>query len=179
METVTHDDTAVIVVKHPFLNRWIDQLVSELDATGKMWVFVHPYADDLPLEPAGLYSYVFPLVLDIFITEKASDPMIGCHRSNGYRESKKYEDVKDIVNGIKALSRKPALKSRGIELAAWACAEMNEGCREFFQFACLLFPLAVALDKKREFLEKVNAANDLNTADRRYFETFWENSSDE
>ncbi|WP_165067713.1 hypothetical protein [Desulfovibrio sp. ZJ200] len=170
LECVLHDDTAVIVVKHPFLHRWIDQLIPELEDTGKMWIFVHPYADDLPLEPVSLYSYIFPLVLDIFITGKTSGSMVGCRRSSEYHQSGKCEDVKNMVNSIKFLSRKPTLKNNVRELTAWACATMNERYKEFFHFSCLLFPFAVALDRKNKFLEKLGSENNLSSTDRRFLE---------
>ncbi|WP_294556729.1 hypothetical protein [uncultured Mailhella sp.] len=170
LEAVMRDDAVVIVVKHPFLHRWIDQLVSELSGSGKMWIFVHPYADDLSLEPAGLYAYVFPLVLDVFITGKGSGVLTGCRRSSGYREQEKGGDVTDMVNAIKGLSRKPVVKNMVRELAAWACASMPAGSREFFRVACLLFPLAVALDRKTEFFDRLGAENNLSPADRRLFE---------
>ena len=170
LEGVMRDDTAVIVVKHPFLYRWIDQLIFELEDTGKMWIFVHPYADDLPLEPISLYFYIFPLVLDVFITGKISGSMVGCRRSSEYRKSEKCEDVKDMVNAIKSLSRKPTLKSNVRELTAWACSTMNERYKEFFRFACLLFPFAVALDRKNKFLENLKSENNLSSTDRRFLE---------
>lgn len=170
LKCVMHDDTDVIVVKHPFLHRWIDQLIPELEDTGKVWIFVHPYADDLPLEPVSLYSYIFPLVLDIFITGKTSGSMVGCRRISEYHQSEKCEDVKDMVNSIKFLSRKPTLKNNVRDLTAWACATMNEGCKEFFHFACLLFPFAVALDRKNKFLEKLGSENNLSSTDRRFLE---------
>ena len=170
LETVMQVDTAVIAVKHPFLHRWIDQLISEIKCTGKLWIFIHPYADDLSLEPVGLYSYVFPLVLDVFMTGKTSGPMVGCRRSSGYREAEKCEDVKDMMKVVKNQIQKPMSKSICRELAAWACTSMPQENRDFFRFACLLFPLAVALDRKKEFLEKLRAENNLSSTDRRLLE---------
>ena len=170
LETALRDDAAVIVVKHPFLHRWIDHLISELDNTGKMWIFVHPYAEDLSLEPAALYSYVFPVILDIFITNKTFGASVGCHKANEYQELSKCEDVKDMVSAIKMLGRNPNLKNKGKELIAWACSLMNGGCKEFFRFACLLFPLAMALDRKQELHEKLEAENNLSSTDKRFLE---------
>ena len=95
-------------------------------------MFVHPYADDLALEPTGLYSYVYPLVLDIFMTGRTSGSFSGCQRTNNFREAHKYEDVQDMVKNLKLFTRKPILKSMGTELSSWANAvSMSERERVF------------------------------------------------
>ena len=68
------------------------------------------------------------------------------------------------------LGRNPNLKNKGKELIAWACSLMNGGCKEFFRFACLLFPLAMALDRKQELHEKLEAENNLSSTDKRFLE---------
>lgn len=172
LDTVLKDKRDVVIVKHPFLHRWIDQMVSELGTSGKMWVFVHPYADDLALEPTGLYSYVYPLVLDIFMTGRTSGSFSGCQRTNNFREAHKYEDVQDMVKNLKLFTRKPILKSMGTELSSWANAvSMSEREREFFCFACLIFPLAVAFDRKDILLRKIYEENNLSSIDKNLLES--------
>ena len=166
-----NDDSSVVIVKHPFVHRWIDQLVSELDDTKKMWIFVHPYAEDLPLEPAGLYSYVYPLILDSFITSRDSGSRKGGRKNGSYKQTPQSAGIPaDADHLFRLMGCKPALKNNGKEVTAWAYPFMNERSREFFHFACLLFPLAVALDQKEKFSEKLQESKNLSSTDRRIFE---------
>ncbi len=165
IDAVLASDDTVIAVKHPFHRRWIDQLAPELDRTEKIWIFLHPYADDLPVEPSGLYSYVFPLVLDLFITGRPSGPMIGCRKSPNYKEFGPADNIGDMVETLKKWGIKPVVRSKGRELAEWACTKIYESRKEFFRFACLFFPLAMAFDKKRDFLELLELKNELKSSD--------------
>lgn len=165
LDAVLVSDDTVIAVKHPFHRRWIDQLAPELDRTGKIWLFLHPYADDLVLEPAGLYSYVFPVVLDLFIVDRPYGPMVGSRKSPRYKEFGPADSIKEIKESFNTLGLKPAVKNRGRELAEWACTQMKESRKDFFRFACLLFPLAMAFDKKRDFLEILEQKNELKSSD--------------
>ena len=91
--------------------------------------------------------------------------MLGSRKSPRYKEFGPADNIKDIKESFKTLGLKPAVKNRGRELAEWACTQMNESRKDFFRFACLLFPLAVAFDKKRDFLELLDQNSELKSSD--------------
>ena len=91
--------------------------------------------------------------------------MIGSRKSPRYKEFGTAGSIKEVEESFKTLGLKPAVNNRGSNLAGWACTQMNESRKDFFRFACLLFPLAMAFDKKRDFLELLDQKNDLKYSD--------------
>lgn len=168
-EAVCSDDV-VIIVKHPFQNRWIDHLLPELAATEKMWIFVHPYADDLPLEPSGMYQYLLPLVLDIFIDHKAAPEAILCSRKGAdYKETSAAPETRRMTSPLRKLSRNLYLEMQVNRLMDVVCALSKKSNEAFLRCGCLLFPLAIALGRKDHFLEIIQN-EDLEQADRTFLE---------
>lgn len=161
----------IIIVKQPFQNRWIDHLVPELDNTGKMWIFVHPYADDLPLEPSSLYQYVLPLVLDIFIDHPAdAEGMLCSRKGKEYKKISINEDVRNMTSPLKKLTRNLYLEMQVKQLMSVTCSLSERGDEAFLRCGCLLFPLAVALGRKDIFLEIIRGDHGINQADRAFLE---------
>lgn len=177
MEDIMGRADEVVIVKHPFQNRWIDHLLPELDATGKgkRWIFIHPYADDLPLEPSSLYQYALPLVLDIFMRppdpDSSADDMICCRKGKDYRDFPKNEDTGRTIAIFKKLSRNFYLETKVRQLVARICGvpETEKRNEVFLCWSCLFFPLAVALGQKEVFLETIKDSK-LEQADRTFLE---------
>ena len=169
-EAIGSDDV-VIIVKHPFQNRWIDHLLPELAATEKMWIFVHPYADDLPLEPSGMYQYLLPLVLDIFIDHKATPEAILCSRRGGeYKEISSATEIRRMTSPLRKLSRNLYLEMQVNRLMGFVCALSKKGNEAFLRCGCLLFSLAIALGRKDTFLEIIQNEESLEQTDRTFLE---------
>lgn len=154
LDMAREGEDKVIIVKHPFHSRWIDHLVPELDSTGKMWIFVHPYAGDLSLETSGLYQYILPLVLDIFIAHPADAEGLLCSRKGKeYKEISINEDVRSMTGPLKKLCRNLYLEMQVKQLMSVTCGLSERGDEAFLRCGCLLFPLAIALGRKDIFLE--------------------------
>lgn len=161
---------AVVVVRHPFQKRWIDHLLPELDATGKMWIFVHPYADDLSLEPSGLYHYVLPVVLDLFMLHPAAGDMICCRKGENYSDFPVTEEFRNMMGPLKKLSRNRYLEVKVSQLMARACGVKEKGEEALLLWSCVIFPLAVALGRKDTFLEIIQDDSGLSQKDRTFLE---------
>jgi len=170
VDRVLKEADDVVIVKHPFLNRWIDHLLPEICATDKLWIFIHPYADDLPLEPAGLYQYALPLVMDIFMLHSASGDMVCCQKGRGYRDFPSTRDVRSLLRPLRKLSRNCYLEAKVEQLMTSACSVKENGDEAFLLWGCLLFPLAVALGRKEIFLESIQKDTGLSQADRTFLE---------
>ena len=79
------DTTGFVAVENPFHPEWISGL-PELDSNSNPDCWLHPFSDDLIMEPRGLWNYVFPIFTDIFIENAPSAENMEC----GKRE-KEYE----------------------------------------------------------------------------------------
>ena len=173
LDDVKTGTDSVIIVKRPFQNRWIDHLLPEITAMGKMWIFVHPYADDLPLEPSGLYQYVLPLVLDVFMHHPATGEMVCCQKGKGYKELARNEDIRSRMKPLRKLSSNRYLETKVNQMMSISCAIKEKGDEAFLWWGCLLFPLALAFGRKDIFLETAQSDSSLSQEDKTFLEGFF------
>ena len=67
VEECIRDDGKIVTVVNPFGANWFSH-ISELTAmSGKFVIAAHPFAEDLVIEPRGLYNYVLPVLTEIFV----------------------------------------------------------------------------------------------------------------
>lgn len=76
----------VVTIKNPFQGSWVECL-SETFMTGKnFYLITCPYAEDLVIEPVGLYNYMFPVLTELFVDKHPSKDYIGGICSEHYEE---------------------------------------------------------------------------------------------
>lgn len=65
-------DESVVSINNMFGEGWNDELPQMIGKSDKQILWIHPYAEDMLIEPKGLYNYMFPVFSEIFI-ETISD----------------------------------------------------------------------------------------------------------
>ena len=167
LENIKHDESTIFVIRYPFTHRWIDHLIYEINNIDKMFIFVHPYMNDLKFETADLYSYVFPIISDIFIAKKPNNNLIGCEKSYDFENAIDHLYTDTINDRIELITKNPFIRKRVRDIYSYIREQMNKECNDIFSFFCILFPLSVALDLKKILHEKISEENDLTSADKR------------
>ena len=62
----------VVVIRNPFRHDWIHPIIEKLEMPDKFFLLLHPFAEDLCIEPAGLLNYVLPVLTEAFVSRKAT-----------------------------------------------------------------------------------------------------------
>ena len=76
---------SIVLIKHALLGEWPDY-ISDLVENKNTFVFIAcPYADDLAIEPKGLYNYVIPVITDVLVAHESGSEHYGGLSDNGYR----------------------------------------------------------------------------------------------
>ena len=70
-----HSD--IVAIRNPFRHDWIHPIIEKLEMPDKFFLLLHPFADDLCIEPAGLMNYVLPVLTEAFVTGKATGNYTG------------------------------------------------------------------------------------------------------
>ena len=65
-------DESVVSINNMFGEGWNDELPQMIGKSDKQILWIHPYAEDMLIEPKGLYNYMFPVFSESFI-ETISD----------------------------------------------------------------------------------------------------------
>lgn len=66
------DDGKVVAVQNLLHTGWIDHIPELLRMKEKFFVVLHPFAEDLMIEPKGLYNYLLPVLTEPFVDRAAS-----------------------------------------------------------------------------------------------------------
>ncbi len=69
-------DDVIVTVENPFSPDWLASLPCLAGATNRgdrMFWWVHPFAEDLSIEPFGLFNYVLPVLTECFVDHLSSE----------------------------------------------------------------------------------------------------------
>lgn len=81
--TTSNDD--VFLVKHVFTSEWITH-IPDFQKLGRYHFIVHPFAEDLVIEPKSLFTYILPIFTELIIDSAPKGNYRGAKRSENYRE---------------------------------------------------------------------------------------------
>ena len=73
----------VFALKNALRNEWAEH-IPEIIAGGKDFFVVHPYTEDLLIEPKSLFSYVMPVFTELIAGEKPSREYTGTARAENF-----------------------------------------------------------------------------------------------
>ncbi|MBD5083981.1 MAG: hypothetical protein HDT33_02660 [Clostridiales bacterium] len=79
-------DSGPIVIAVGVLNAgWISHIAELCTMKGKFVIAVHPFAEDLLIEPKGLYNYFLPILTELFVDKPATRKFVGGCFSEGFQ----------------------------------------------------------------------------------------------
>lgn len=65
----------VVIIRHSIQSRWADYLPELLSINDKFVIVVHPFIEDLLIEPKSLYSYMMPVFTEILFSGEQARPI--------------------------------------------------------------------------------------------------------
>ena len=95
-ETEESEDQ-VIVIKNAFRDPWLTSIADMLQNTKKQYFIVHPFVEDLVIEPRSLYSYVFPVITEVLVDHLAGKNFVGGIKAKSYDEHTRVKPVSDSL----------------------------------------------------------------------------------
>ena len=72
-------NSEVVVIENPFEHSWYTSVLSLLSKRQHFYILVHPFAEDLVIEPNSLINYCFPMITEAFIDSAPSMSYHGGH----------------------------------------------------------------------------------------------------
>ena len=77
----------IIKITNPFSNEWVNRIPEIITKNSEKYFFVvHPYSEDLLIEPKSLYSYMLPIFTDLLIEKAPAGQITGGKQMNNYKE---------------------------------------------------------------------------------------------
>ncbi len=82
---INESTDAVITVSNALRNDWITH-IPELLTTEKFFFIVHPFSEDLLIEPRSLFAYTMPVFTELLVDAVPSGHYVGAKKSHDYKE---------------------------------------------------------------------------------------------
>ena len=87
----------IIKVVNPFASEWIYRITESRTYSGKFFIAVHPFAEDIVIEPKGITNYFYPVLTEMLVSNTPDCDFSSGHRSERFKE---YQHI--IPKGKKA-----------------------------------------------------------------------------
>lgn len=84
-ETESSDDQ-IVVIRNMFCTLRLPSIIDLLQSTKKQYFVVHPFVEDLVIEPRSLYDYMHPVFTGIFIDQFPSRNIVGGICASSYEQ---------------------------------------------------------------------------------------------
>ena len=73
-----------VVIEDFFQPEWKEKIVRLISRRDKMYFLIHPFAEDLTIEPRGLFHYCVPVLTEQFIVSAPSGDLVGGRSTENY-----------------------------------------------------------------------------------------------
>lgn len=144
-------DDRIIVIEQPFNTEWYPHIIKLFAQRGKFFIALNPFAEDLLVEPTGLWDYCVPVMTETIVTSIASGQYISGSTSDAFKHFEVSEDIKRF-KAANFMNLHPVtninVQSLGADMSK-LCDGENAGC----EYPLLIYPLAF-LNGKNDMLKE-------------------------
>lgn len=148
------DGETIVIINNFLASGWMNRLPEILNKKDIFYVFTHPYAEDIQVEPKSLYGFMLPLFTEFLVDKKATGKYCGGYFSVDF---KPYFTEKGIRKELKVLSKfalSSLVRSR-INSLATIMHSIYPSATADDDFLFCVFPIAYALMAVNELVEEI------------------------
>ena len=151
----------VVIVEQPFQNGWQNSIIKLLNKRDKFYVLIHPFAEDLVIEPRGLFNYCLPVFTELFVEGLPSGDYIGGKLGQKYEKYDSKKAAKRYEKLFQSMKVMGLTKNNIQQLLT----DMHEcGVQDVASdYKLLLYPLAYVLDEKKHLAEQLEKNTQLKS----------------
>lgn len=102
----------VIIIEGPFNSEWVSHIPQLISNTEAFYLGVHPFIEDLQIEPKSYFNYMIPVFTDCIVDKAPAKTFTGTQKSENYIEFDLDYSKKDYAKVLSAFHMSPLTKSR-------------------------------------------------------------------
>ena len=102
VEKIGADGESIVIINNFLASGWINRLPEILYKKDVFYVFTHPYAEDIQVEPKSLYGFMLPMFTEFLVDKKATGKYYGGYFSDDF---KSYSPEKGAHKELSVLSK--------------------------------------------------------------------------
>ena len=100
LQQATNSNTEIVVIENMFEHSWYSGILRLLSQRRRFYMVVHPFGEDLAIEPNSLINYCFPLYTDSLVDSASTMNYVG-----GYMVEPFTEFVQEKINERKCYNK--------------------------------------------------------------------------
>lgn len=85
IEKLGADGEDIVIINNLLASGWINRLPEILSKKDIFYVAIHPYAEDIQVEPKSLYGFMLPLFTEFLVDKKATGKYYGGYFSDDFK----------------------------------------------------------------------------------------------
>lgn len=149
-------DEDIIVIENPLQAQWENNVIRLISKRERFYILTQPFADDLVVEPRGLFNYCLPVLTELFVSKLPTRNYAGGKMSGVFKHyvpaeaSEKYGKILDELN-ITSLAR------RNVQELITDIGKLSERDEADDILQLLLYPMAYALGEQHTLMERIDA----------------------
>ena len=154
LKDAENSEDIIIVIHQPFSAEWISPLLEWGSQSEKYCIFVHPFSEDLLIEPPGLMNYMIPVLTELLIDKKPTKNYFGGILNQSFALETNGRN-KTFYSGFMKKLGIQGLQNSLLQLVIKDMHSMLKNQNEEFDFYFCLFPYAYLSRKCAEFMELI------------------------
>ena len=171
---IRNSSERIITIQNMFGNGWEDNLPQTDMKSGKHIIWVHPYVEDLQIEPRGLYNYMLPLFSENFVGGYHDGSITPGMRTDGFMHFSSPKTKPFSVKEIGSLGISKLTRNRLEHILSDAKAMLDTPTRDVdIDILFALLPFSVLTGRTtvlKEVIEtKQNISGFVKTEAKRYY----------
>lgn len=151
----SNSDTEVVIIENPFEHDWYPSILKLLSNRNRYYILVHPFAEDLAIEPNSLINYCFPLFTDMLVDSAPTMNYLGGRMAEPFKAfvPKTAIDVRECYSKLLQEMKLSIIAKNTIQRILTDYHQLMPDKKIDNDYIFVLEPLALFLDKT-DMLEK-------------------------
>lgn len=149
------NDEKIVIVNNFISSGWINRLPEILFQRDIFYIFIHPYAEDIQVEPKSLYGFMLPLFTEFFVEKVATGKYFGGYFADDFKSYSAPRGTRIELKIISKLALSALIRNQINSLVTTMhCIYSSVTADEDFLFAVL--PIAYASLAINELKEAID-----------------------
>lgn len=143
IEKIGADGEDIVIINNLLAGGWMNRLPEILSSKEIFYIAIHPYAEDIQVEPKSLYSFMLPLFTEFLVDKKATGKYYGGYFSDDFKPYSAGKGARKELTVLSKFGLSPLVRSK-INSLMTIMHNIYPSTTTDDDFLFLIFPIAYA-----------------------------------
>lgn len=145
----------IVMVSNLFSSGWINRLPEIISQKDIFYIFIHPYAEDIQVEPKSLFGFMLPLFTEFFVDKKSKGDYYGGYFAEDFQAYSAHSGDHKELKAIANLSLSALVKTQLRNLVS-TMRGIHSTMTQDDEFMFAVLPIAYATMEINELVATIN-----------------------